>query len=94
MDEKKEKRYYVYLLRCSDGTLYCGYTDDVEKRVKAHNDGKGAKYTRTRRPVALVYHETCEQKGEALKREWAIKKLTRQEKLQLIASAAEKEEKK
>lgn len=76
--------YYVYLLRCSDGSLYCGYTVDLDKRVSQHNSGKGAKYTRARRPVELVYRECFATKSEAMKREAAIKKLSRQQKLDLI----------
>jgi putative endonuclease len=76
--------YYCYILLCSDGTLYCGYTNDLEKRVKTHNRGKGAKYTRRRTPVKLVYSEEFKTKSEALKREHQIKKLSRKEKLALI----------
>lgn len=76
--------YWVYILRCRDGTLYTGITDDVERRLKAHNSGKGAKYTRGRGPVELVYREEQPDKSAALKREFAIKKLTRTEKLTLI----------
>ncbi|MCH4031238.1 MAG: GIY-YIG nuclease family protein [Lachnospiraceae bacterium] len=79
--------YYVYLLRCHDGTLYCGSTNNLEHRVKAHNSGKGAKYTKARRPVCLVYSEELSSKSEALRREAAVKKLTRQQKLALIKSA-------
>ena len=75
---------YTYILSCSDGTLYTGWTNDLEKRLKAHNDGKGAKYTKTRRPVSLVYHEEFDTKEEAMKREYAIKKLSRTKKLELI----------
>ena len=78
------KAYFVYLLRCIDDTLYCGYTDDLEKRVKTHNRGKGAKYTRRRTPVKLVYSEEFKTKSEALKREHQIKKLSRKEKLKLL----------
>ncbi len=77
--------YYVYILRCADGTLYTGYTDDVERRLRVHNSGKGAKYTRSRRPVALAYAEEWPDKSAALKREAAIKRLSRAEKLALIA---------
>lgn len=66
---------YVYILRCADGSLYTGWTNDLEKRVKTHNAGKGAKYTKTRLPVELVYYEEYEEKGEALSREFSIKKL-------------------
>ena len=74
----------VYLLRCADGTLYCGWTTDMEARLKAHNAGKGAKYTRSRRPVALVYTEEYEDRHEALSREWHIKRMTRAEKERLL----------
>ncbi len=77
--------WYVYILKCSDGTLYCGMTDDTEKRLKVHNSGKGAKYTRARLPVTLVYKETLPSRSAALKREAAIKKLSRKNKLKLIA---------
>ena len=79
--------YYVYLLRCRDGTLYAGYTTDLTRRVAAHNAGKGAKYTRSRRPVVLVYWEACANKSSALRRERALKKMTRTQKLALIADA-------
>ena len=78
------KAWYVYILRCKDGTLYTGSTDDVERRLAVHNSGKGAKYTRSRRPVEIVYTEECESYSAALRREYAIKQLTRQEKLNLI----------
>lgn len=75
---------YTYILRCSDGTYYTGWTNDIEKRVKAHNEGKGAKYTKTRRPVALMYYESFQTKEEAMRREWEIKHLKRQEKEKLM----------
>lgn len=75
---------YTYLLRCADGSLYCGWTNHLEERVRAHNEGRGAKYTRSRRPVALVYYEEFATKREAMRREYAIKKLTREEKMRLI----------
>lgn len=75
---------YVYILRCSDETLYCGWTTDLEHRVAAHNRGVGAKYTRSRRPVELVHSEMFEDKSDALSREWHIKRMTREEKLELI----------
>lgn len=75
---------YVYILKCKDNTLYTGYTNDLEKRVKTHNEGKGAKYTKCRRPCKLVYYEECETKNEALSREAQIKKLKREDKLKLI----------
>lgn len=77
--------HHVYILKCGDGTLYTGYTTDVEKRVHNHNNAPaGAKYTKARRPVRLLYTETCKSKGDALRREIEIKKLTRAKKLQLI----------
>lgn len=84
MEETKHPVWWVYLLRCGDGTLYTGITDDVERRLKAHNSGKGAKYTRGRGPVELVYREAQPDKSAALKREIAIKRMTRTEKLSLI----------
>lgn len=80
------KQWYVYILRCKDGTLYTGMTDDVARRAEVHNSGKGAKYTRGRTPVKVVYTEECESYSAALKREYAIKQLTRQEKLEMINS--------
>ena len=76
--------FYVYLLRCADGTLYTGYTDDPVRRTKVHNAGKGAKYTRARLAVELVYQEACADKSAALRREYEIKQLTRVQKLKLI----------
>ncbi len=76
--------WYVYILRCGDGTLYTGSTDDVEKRLAAHRAGKGAKYTRGRGPLELVYSEQLPDKSAAMRREYAIKQLSRQEKLNLI----------
>ena len=73
------------MLKCSDGTLYTGWTNDLEKRVEAHNSGKGAKYTKARRPVELAYYEEFETKEQAMKREYAIKQLGRKEKQELIA---------
>jgi len=78
---------YAYILKCADGTLYTGWTNDIEKRLHAHNSGKGCKYTRSRRPVELVYFECFETKQEALAREFAIKKMTRKKKRELINSA-------
>jgi len=75
---------YTYILRCSDGTYYCGWTNDLEKRVTSHNAGNGAKYTKTRRPVELVYSESFKTKEEAMSREWHIKQLSRKEKEELI----------
>lgn len=78
------KRNYTYMVKCSDGTLYTGWTTDLEHRVKAHNDGEGAKYTRSRRPVELVYYEEYATKVEVMKREYSIKQLTRKQKEKLI----------
>lgn len=76
---------YVYLLRCSDGSLYCGWTTDPEARLKVHNAGKGAKYTRSRLPVEIVWLEAHADRHEALSREWHIKRMSRVEKEKLIA---------
>ena len=76
--------YYVYLLRCRDGSLYAGYTDDPERRLKVHNSGKGSKYTRSRLPVELVYREEHPDKSSAMRREYELKQLSRAEKLKLI----------
>ncbi len=75
---------YTYILKCADGSLYCGWTNDFEKRLSAHNAGTASKYTRTRRPVELAYFEQFETKQEAMSREYHIKRLTREEKLKLI----------
>lgn len=75
---------YVYILKCKDETLYAGWTNDLEKRFKAHKEGKGAKYTRGRGPLELVYFEEYEEKSSALKREYEIKKMKRADKLKLI----------
>ncbi len=74
---------FVYLLRCSDGTIYTGWTLDVARRVKAHQQGQGARYTRTRRPVTLIYHERLPSRRAAMRREMAIKKMSRARKLAL-----------
>ncbi|MGM9577898.1 MAG: GIY-YIG nuclease family protein [Evtepia sp.] len=78
------ERNYTYILRCADGTLYTGWTNDLDKRLAAHNAGTAAKYTRPRRPVTLVYQEVFPTKEEAMRREWQIKRLARAEKLALI----------
>ena len=75
---------YTYILRCSDGTFYTGWTNHLDERVRAHNEGRGAKYTRGRGPVELVYYECLETKEEALRREYAIKQMSRMEKIRLI----------
>ena len=79
-----EKGQYVYILECSDSTYYTGYTTDVDRRLETHNLGKGAKYTRCRRPCRLVYYRACESKSEALKLEYKIKQMSRKEKVDLI----------
>ena len=75
-----ENKHYFYVLECRDSSFYAGYTNDLEKRIKAHNDKKGAKYTRFRTPVRLIHSETFETKSEALKKEYAFKQLTRKQK--------------
>lgn len=81
-----ESNWYLYILRCKDGSLYTGITTDVEKRLELHRSGKGAKYTRGRSPLELVYSEECGDHSTALKRELQIKALPREEKLKLIES--------
>lgn len=76
--------HYVYIVRCSDDTLYTGYTTSIENRIKTHNNGKGGKYTRGRLPVILCYYEEYDNKIDACKREYKIKQLKREEKLKLI----------
>ena len=87
-DESKEM-HYIYLVRCSDDSLYCGWTTDLKRRIDAHNGDipGGAKYTRGRRPVTLVYSESFHQKQEAQRREYAIKRMTKTKKLGLIKGA-------
>jgi putative endonuclease len=85
--ERKAPDYFVYIALCADGTLYTGCAVDVAKRIEAHNEGKGAKYTKPRRPVRAVYAELCASKGEALRREAQIKGFRREKKLKLIADA-------
>ena len=77
---------YTYLLQCGDGSLYCGWTNDLEKRIAAHRSGKGGKYTRTHLPVELVYFEEFDTKEEAMRRECEIKRLSRSQKLALFQS--------
>lgn len=81
--------WYVYLLRCADGTFYAGSTNDLARRLAAHNSGSGAKYTRSRRPCTLVYREEAADKSAALRREAAVKKLSRAQKAALIEKAQE-----
>lgn len=82
---------FVYLLRCADGSLYCGWTGDLERRLRSHNAGTGSKYTRARRPVALAWSERCESKEAAMSREWHIKRMPREEKIRLIKEREEHE---
>ena len=88
-DAKSEERHYVYLVRCADDSLYCGWTTDLKRRIDAHNGDipGGVKYTRGRRPVTLVYSESFHQKQEAQRREYAIKRMTKTKKLGLIKGA-------
>lgn len=88
-EEPATEAAWVYIVRCSDDTLYTGYTLDLERRLKAHNEGHGAKYTRSRRPVSYVYTEKCESRIHAMQREYQVKKLTRSQKMKLIASCPE-----
>lgn len=79
--------WYVYILRCADDTLYTGITNDLQQRLQTHNSGTGAKYTRSRRPVEILYAQRVDSHSEALKREYAIKQMTRQQKLSMIEHA-------
>lgn len=81
-----DKKWKLYILMCRDGTYYTGITDDLDRRLKAHNSGKGAKYTRGRGPVRLVYLEFCDSHSAALKREIEVKKLDREQKKKLIST--------
>lgn len=76
---------YTYIVQCSDGSLYTGWTNDIEKRINDHNSGRGAKYTKSRLPVVLAYYEEFKTKEEAMRREWEIKQLDRKAKLELIS---------
>ena len=87
-----ENTWYLYILRCKDGTLYTGITTDVEKRFQTHQSAKGAKYTRGRNPLELVYREKCGTHSDALRREWEVKQLSREQKQALIAWYAEPKE--
>lgn len=82
--KKSGKMNYTYILKCSDGTLYTGWTNHLEKRIEEHNLGKGAKYTRSRTPVTLAYWEAFATKEEAMRREWQIKQMSRSQKLKLL----------
>ncbi|MCR5720152.1 MAG: GIY-YIG nuclease family protein [Lachnospiraceae bacterium] len=75
---------YTYIVKCADGSLYTGWTNNLDNRIKAHNEGKGAKYTKSRLPVELLYYEEYDTKEEAMSREWHIKQMARSEKLKLI----------
>jgi len=86
--EKDDGDHYVYVVECSDGSYYTGYTTNVERRVAEHNDGDGAKYTRGRRPVTLVYVEAYADQSEAMQREYAIKQLRRAGKERLVRDGA------
>lgn len=88
--ENENKKHFVYIVQCRDESLYTGWTTHLEQRIKAHNDGKGAKYTKSRGPVVLRYFEEFDDKGTALKRECEIKKMKRADKLLLIARSAGK----
>ncbi len=79
---------YVYILRCGDGSLYTGWTNDLDRRLRAHQAGRGARYTRAHLPVELVYTEEFESKEEAMAREYTVKQLTREQKLRLIGPYA------
>lgn len=81
---------YVYIVECSDGTFYTGWTNDLEKRIAMHSQGCGAKYTRGRGPVKLIYYEKFQDKKDAMKREYEIKRLTRKSKLSLINANIDK----
>lgn len=83
---------YVYMLRCNDGSLYSGYTTNLDKRLQMHNSGHGAKYTRSRLPVTLIYWQEFDDKQQAMRREAKLKRLSRQEKLQLITTHNNKPE--
>ena len=76
---------YTYIVQCKDGSLYTGWTNNLEKRIKAHNEGKGAKYTKARRPVKLIYYEEFSSKEEAMRREYEIKHMSRKEKETIIS---------
>ncbi len=86
-----ENKNYTYILKCADGSFYCGWTNNLKKRIAAHNAGTASKYTRTRRPVKLIYFEEFETKQEAMSREYRIKQLSRREKQELIDSADNKD---
>ena len=94
MGDKNKRNNFVYILQCKDNSLYTGWTNDIDKRLEAHNSGRGAKYTRGRGPVRLVHLETFETKEEALKRERAIKRLSTEKKWKLVIEDTESEREK
>jgi len=81
---------YTYILECKDGTYYTGWTNNLDKRLKDHNEGKGAKYTKPRLPVSLIYYEEFQTKEEAMRREYAIKRMSRSEKSKLVCEYRER----
>lgn len=83
-NREKQEMNYTYIIECNDGTYYTGWTNNLDRRLKAHNDGKGAKYTKTRRPVTLIYYEIFETKEQAMRREYEIKQMNRRQKEKLI----------
>ncbi len=85
--ERMTNLFYVYILKCKDNSLYTGYTDSLDKRLKKHNDGKASKYTRSRLPVQMVYYEEHPDKSSAMKREIKIKSLSRENKIKLVEEA-------
>jgi putative endonuclease len=87
--ERMTSLFYIYILKCSDNSLYTGYTDNLERRLKKHNQGKASKYTRSRLPVSIVYSEDHPDKSSAMKREIWIKSLSRENKIKLIQEATD-----
>ena len=88
MGDQADRMNFVYILRCSDDTLYCGWTNNLAKRIAAHNAGTGAKYTRSRRPVELLYFEECRERKEAMSKEWHYKRMSRGEKMKMITKSS------
>ena len=88
--KRRSEKWFLYILRCSDLSLYTGITKDIERRMKMHAEGKAARYTRTRRPLELVYQEVCKTRTEALTRECFVKALPKEKKLALIGLPKEK----
>ncbi len=93
MGKNAESHNYTYMVRCADKSLYTGWTNDLKKRIAAHNAGKGAKYTKSRLPVELVYYETFATKQEAMSREWHLKKMTRAQKEMLVKEKSNRADK-